>query len=230
MSGWVKIHRQILEWEWYDDINTCRLFFHLLIKANHKERNYKGKIVSVGETLTGLDKLSTETKLSVQQIRTSLNKLKSTNEITINSTSQGTVIKVVNYEKYQVATSEVTDEQQTNNKRVTTNKNDKKENNENKVVINVQAFVEWFNNMKLKHKGVKGKFKGLNKTDLNNLTQLKKEGYNSEDFEHAFICMCNSQWVEENNMLTIPHFIRYDNFVKYVNTELPNKKFKASWQ
>jgi predicted transcriptional regulator len=129
MSGWVKIHRQILEWEWYDDINTCRLFFHLLIKANHKERNYKGKVVSVGETLTGLDKLSCETNLSVQQIRTSLNKLKSTNEITINSTSQGTVIKVVNYEKYQVATNEPTDEQQTNNKRVTTNKNDKNENN-----------------------------------------------------------------------------------------------------
>lgn len=230
MSGWVKIHRQILEWEWYDDINTCRLFFHLLIKANHKERNYKGKVVSVGETLTGLDKLSCETNLSVQQIRTSLNKLKSTNEITINSTSQGTVIKVVNYEKYQVVTNEPTNEQQTNNKRVTTNKNDKNENNENKVVINVQAFVEWFNNMKLKHKGVKGKFKGLDKTDLNNLTQLKKEGYNSEDFEHAFICMCNSQWVEENNMLTIPHFIRYDNFVKYVNTDLPNKKFKATWQ
>ena len=129
MSGWVKIHRQILEWEWYDDINTCRLFFHLLIKVNHKERNYKGKVVSVGETLTGLDKLSCETNLSVQQIRTSLNKLKSTNEITINSSPQGTVIKVVNYGKYQVATSEATDEQQTNNKRVTTNKNEKNENN-----------------------------------------------------------------------------------------------------
>ena len=133
MSGWVKIHRQILEWEWYDDINTCRLFFHLLIKVNHKERNYKGKVVQVGETLTGLDKLSNETNLSVQQIRTSLNKLKSTNEITINSTSQGTVIKVVNYEKYQVATNELTDEQQTNNKRVTTNKNEENENNEKKI-------------------------------------------------------------------------------------------------
>jgi predicted transcriptional regulator len=133
MSGWVKIHRQILEWEWYDDINTCRLFFHLLIKANHKERNYKGKVVNVGETLTGLDKLSNETNLSVQQIRTSLNKLKSTNEITINSSPQGTVIKVVNYGKYQVATSEPTDEQQTNNKRVTTNKNEENENNEKKI-------------------------------------------------------------------------------------------------
>ncbi len=230
MSGWVKIHRQILEWEWYDDINTCRLFFHLLIKANHKERNYKGKVVSVGETLTGLDKLSCETNLSVQQIRTSLNKLKSTNEITINSSPQGTVIKVVNYGKYQVATSEATDEQQTNNKRVTTNKNDNKEKKENKVVINVELFIEWFNNMKHKHKGVEGKFKKLDKTDLNNLTQLKESNYSSADFEHAFICMCNSQWVIENNMITPKHFLCNNNFVKYLNTELPNKKFKATWQ
>jgi predicted transcriptional regulator len=108
-----------------------------LIKANHKERNYKGKVVSVGETLTGLDKLSYETNLSVQQIRTSLNKLKSTNEITINSTSQGTVIKVVNYEKYQVATNEPTDEQQTNNKPSTTNKNEENE----KKIPTIEDFV-----------------------------------------------------------------------------------------
>ena len=140
MSGWVKIHRQILEWEWYDDINTCRLFLHLLIKANHKERNYKGKIVNVGELLTGLDRLSAETKLSVQQIRTSLNKLKSTNDLTINSTSQGTIIKVVNYEKYQVVTSEPTDEQQTDNKQITTNKNVKNIKNN---IPTIEEFVEY---------------------------------------------------------------------------------------
>jgi len=230
MSGWVKIHRQILEWEWYDDINTCRLFFHLLIKANHKERNYKGKVVQVGETLTGLDKLSNETNLSVQQIRTSLNKLKSTNEITINSSPQGTVIKVVNYGKYQVATSEATDEQQTNNKRVTTNKNDNKEKKENKVVINVEMFIEWFNNMKHKYKGIEGKFKTLDKTDLNNLTKLKESNYSSAEFEHAFKCMCNSKWVNDNNMITPAHFLRNENFMKYVNTEIETTKFKAAWE
>jgi predicted transcriptional regulator len=140
MSGWIKIHRQILEWEWYDDINTCRLFFHLLIKANHKERSYKGKVVQVGEMLTGLERLSDETKLSVQQIRTSLNKLKSTNEITIESSTQGTIIKVVNYEKYQVVTNESTNEQQTSNKQVTTNKNVKNENNN---IPTIEEFVEY---------------------------------------------------------------------------------------
>jgi hypothetical protein len=129
-QGWVKIHRQILEWEWYDEPNTFRLFFHLLLKANHKEKSYRGVIIKVGQVMTGLSLLATETKLSVQKIRTSLNKLKSTNEITINSTAQGTIIQLVNYKKYQLATNEITNEQQTNNKQVTTNKNvnnDKKE-------------------------------------------------------------------------------------------------------
>ena len=40
MSGWIKIHRQILEWEWYSDTNTFRVFLHLLLKANHKEKKY----------------------------------------------------------------------------------------------------------------------------------------------------------------------------------------------
>jgi TusA-related sulfurtransferase len=131
MSGWIKIHRQILDWEWFDDKNAFRLFMYLLLKANHKERSYKGKIIKVGETLTGLELLSKELGLTVQQTRTALSKLKSTNEITIKTSTQGTVIQVVNYSKYQTSTNEITDEQQTNNKRITTNKNDKKENNEN---------------------------------------------------------------------------------------------------
>ena len=142
MSGWIKIHRQILEWEWFDDKNAFRLFMYLLLKANHKDRNYKGKIVKVGETLTGLDLLSREIGLTVQQTRTALSKLKSTNEITIKTSTQGTVIQVVNYEKYQTVTDELTNEQQTNNKRITTNKNDKKEKNEKTIEIRKQDFAD----------------------------------------------------------------------------------------
>lgn len=126
-NGWVKIHRQILEWEWFDDQNTFRLFIYLLLKANHKDKRYKGKLVKRGSLLTGRELLSKETGLSTMQVRTSLTKLKSTNEITINSTKQGTEIQVVNYDNYQVVTNEITNEQPTNNQRVTTNKNEKKE-------------------------------------------------------------------------------------------------------
>jgi hypothetical protein len=127
MSGWIKIHRQILDWEWYSDNNTFRVFMHLLLKANHKDRRFKGIELKAGSVVTSRDILAIETGLSVQQIRTSLDKLKLTNEITSETSSKGTIIQLVNYEKYQIATSEATAEQPKNNQQVTTNKNVKKE-------------------------------------------------------------------------------------------------------
>lgn len=130
-NGWIKLHRQILEWEWYEDINCFRLFTHLLLKANHKEKRYKGIVVKAGQIVTSRDLLAQETGLSSQQVRTAITKLKSTNEITSITSSQGTIIEVVNYEKYQLSTNEITEEQPTSNQRVTTNNNDKKVNKEN---------------------------------------------------------------------------------------------------
>jgi DNA replication protein DnaD len=127
MSGWIKIHRQILDWEWYSDNNAFRVFMHLILKANHKEKRYKGIELNCGSVITSRDILSFETGLSVQQIRTALDKLKSTNEITIKTSSKGTIIQVVNYAKYQLSTNESTNHQPMNNQQVTTNKNEKKE-------------------------------------------------------------------------------------------------------
>jgi hypothetical protein len=129
-NGWIKLHRSILDWEWYDDVNVTRLFLHCLFRANHKDKKYRGSVVKRGTFLTGRDLLALETGLSVQQIRTSLTKLKSTNELTIKSSRQGTVIEVVNYDKFQDATNTPTNEQPTSNQQVTSNKNDKKEKND----------------------------------------------------------------------------------------------------
>jgi hypothetical protein len=135
MSGWVKFHRKIEEWEWYKDANTFRLFFHLVMKANHKDGRWQGVEIKRGQLVTSLDHLSEDLKLSVQQIRTALTKLKSTNEITIKTTNRFTLVTVENYSVYQSQeeestsklTSNITDEQQTDNKQITTNKNVKKE-------------------------------------------------------------------------------------------------------
>lgn len=128
-SGWIKIHRKLLDWEWYDEPNTLRLFLHLLLKANHKPKNYRGVEIKEGQIMTGYDKLAKELNLSTQKIRTAISKLKITNEITSVSTSQGTIIQVVKYKDYQVVTSKITDKEQTDNKQITTNKNEKKEKN-----------------------------------------------------------------------------------------------------
>jgi len=141
-NGWIKIHRKLLDWEWYDEPNTLRLFLHLLLKANHKPKKYRGVDIKQGQVMTGYDRLANELGVSTQQIRTALNKLKLTNEITSVSNSQGTIIQIVKYKDYQVSTDEITskatDKQQTDNKRITTNKKDNKEEErkeDNKIVV-----------------------------------------------------------------------------------------------
>lgn len=140
--GWIKLHRQILNWEWYSDTNTFRLFLHLLLTANFKDQKYQGKLIKKGSLLTGRDKLSYETGLSVREVRTCLERLKSTNEIAIKSNSKGTEIQVVNYDKYQIETSETTNERPTNDQQTTTIK-EGKENKERKEKKNIPDFSDF---------------------------------------------------------------------------------------
>jgi len=123
-EGWIKIHRKLLDWEWWDEPNTFRLFIYLLLKANHKPKRYRGVLIDTGQLMTGLELLSIETKLSVRQVRTSLTRLKSTNEINVNSSSKGTIIQIVKYIDYQITDKPTTNQRQTNDKPTTTNKND----------------------------------------------------------------------------------------------------------
>ena len=124
MGGFIKIHRQITEWEWYTDIPCRILFEHCLFKANYEDKKWQGIVIERGSFVTSYENLAFETGLTVQQIRTALNKLKSTGELTSKSTSRYSMITVNNWEKYQTdntpSNKQITNEQQTNNKQITT--------------------------------------------------------------------------------------------------------------
>lgn len=104
-KAFIKVYRKLLEWEWYTDTNTKTLFLHCLLKANWKPGNWRGISYNAGEFITSLPVMAEETGLTVQQVRTALNKLKSTGEITDRATdgnhSRGRVITVSNWEIYQ---------------------------------------------------------------------------------------------------------------------------------
>lgn len=99
--GYVKIHRKILEWGWYKDINTFRLFIHMLLKANWKDGQFKGTTVPRGSFVSSIDKLSEETVLTKREIRTAISHLKSTGEVTVKTTNKYSVFTVQNYNLYQ---------------------------------------------------------------------------------------------------------------------------------
>lgn len=106
--GHIKLHRSILSWEWYQDTNTTRLFIHLLLTANYEDVKWRGIVIKRGQRICSRAMLAEETNLTEQNIRTALNRLVSTNEITKQSTPKGTVITLNNYDKYQAATSQTT--------------------------------------------------------------------------------------------------------------------------
>jgi len=130
-KGFIILHRKMLDWEWYDDKNTKILFIHLLLTVNWKNNKWRGKTIKRGEIITSREKLAKETLLSIQQIRSALNKLKSTNEITIKTTTQYTHITINNYSEYQEnnqqTNQQITNKQPTNNQQITTTKQSNKE-------------------------------------------------------------------------------------------------------
>ena len=101
MDGWIKLHRIITEWEWYDDSNTFRLFIHLLLKANSKDAIWRGEPIKRGQMITSIAHLSEELKLSVKQIRISMYKLKRTNEVASERANNSTRLTINKYDSYQ---------------------------------------------------------------------------------------------------------------------------------
>lgn len=127
MAGYIKIHRNILEWEWWSDIKTYRLFTYMILKANWKDGRFKGVEVPKGSFVSSLGRLSEETSLTINEVRTALKHLEKTNEITSKSHGKFTVYTVKNYGSYQEDNKEntgkpqATGEPQGDNKQVTSN-------------------------------------------------------------------------------------------------------------
>jgi hypothetical protein len=105
MEGWIKLHRKLVNWEWYHDSHTFHLFVHLLLSANHVDKKWKGIVVKRGQLITGRIALSKSTGISVNSVRTCIKRLKSTSELTIKTTNKYSIITICNYEKYQITES-----------------------------------------------------------------------------------------------------------------------------
>ncbi len=100
-EGWIKLHRSLIKWEWYNDIPTKVLFIHFLISANHADANYRGRKILRGQRWTSIGHLATETGLTVKQVRAAIEKLQRTGEIETQGASDGTMVTICKYDTYQ---------------------------------------------------------------------------------------------------------------------------------
>lgn len=123
MNDYIKLHRSMLGWEWYRNINTKVLFIHMLLKANWKDGKFEGKAIPRGSFVSSIQKLAEETDLTVREVRTGISHLKTTGEVTSKSCSKYTIFTVKNYDSYQISDTQndkqVTSKRQSNDKRTT---------------------------------------------------------------------------------------------------------------
>lgn len=112
MNGFIKLHRQLLDWEWYGDINVRLVFIHCLLKANFKDKRWQGQLIKRGQFISSLGKLSEGIGISKQQLRTALEKLKKTGEMTTKGQGNNTLFIVNKYNDYQDFTHSSEDRQQ----------------------------------------------------------------------------------------------------------------------
>ena len=132
MGGWIKIYRELLQWEWFDNAEMLQLFMYLLLQASTENRQWQGIELKRSQLVTSYARINRDLHLSEQKIRTGLKRLISTGEITHHSTNKYSIITICNYDKYQDAASvnsnqnntqpdiQATIEQQSNNNKITT--------------------------------------------------------------------------------------------------------------
>ena len=154
MEGWISLHRKTIDWEWYNEPNTFRLFVHCLLKANHSGKKWRGINIERGSFITSHGKLAEELDLSVSKIRTAINNLKSTSEIASESNSKYTVIKVVKYGEHQCVdkpdNKQIASKSQSNRNQIATTNNNNTVNNNNKEYIKEKKHINSFDRNEVK--------------------------------------------------------------------------------
>ena len=101
MASWIKIFRELLQWEWFQKPEMVQLFIYLLLKANCEDKQWQGMVIKRGQLVTSNSSIRNDLKLSEQTIRTCIKRMISTGEITYKSTNRFVVITICNYDKYQ---------------------------------------------------------------------------------------------------------------------------------
>lgn len=222
-DGFIKLHRRIVDWEWYNDLPTFCLFIHLLLKANYVDHNWRGQVIKRGSFVTSYASLSAETALTVEQVRRALKNLQKTGEIEKVSTNKNTLIIVTKYNDYQCFATDnnkqTTNKEQTKNKQTTTTKEIKNIKNINNLycssdeeqeiiktiiqMLNVETDKEFSPDTKLTRKLIQDKLNA---------------GYSLADFKCVIEKKCDA-WISDPIMKSYlkPSILFGDKFDEYLN-------------
>ena len=99
--GWIKLSRSLLDWRWFHDGNTLKVWLFLLLRANIEPSVFKNVPLARGQLATSYKSIAAQTGMTYDQARTAIAHLKDTGEITVLRRSNFLVISIGKYDLYQ---------------------------------------------------------------------------------------------------------------------------------
>ena len=106
--GYIRLYRKLLDWEWFNDGNTLKLFIYLLLTAYFKPARRNGFEIQPGQTIITFRKTCQQIGLTMREFRTSFGHLIATHEVTHITTHHYTLVTITNWASYQIETQKPT--------------------------------------------------------------------------------------------------------------------------
>lgn len=235
MDGWIKLHRKLMESDTFHRLTAIQklIAIYIILNANHddgvwydKYKNIEVKIKR-GQLITSRNKIAkdwfqNDKDVSDMKIRTCLDKLEKLGFLTKSTTSDYTLLTVLNYEVYQGSDKDdiqqdnqvPTKSQPSDNQAITTNKNDK--NDKNKNIVEIVGYL---------NERVGANFSSSTKKTMELISGRLKEGRTLEDFKKVIDVKAEEWLGKDREMYLRPNTLfTPTNFENYLNQANRKKK------
>jgi len=181
-SGWISLHRKIMDKAFFKKPNYLAVWIFLLLKANHSDKefmfNNEVMIVKRGDLITSKKGISDFFKISLGTVQNILKHFETENQIITKSNNKFTYISITNYDDYQVSYNQnckpAINNVKTNCKPAITNNNDNNNNKENNVIKEIVSYL----NLKTEKN-----FKDNSKKTISLIKTRLDEKFTLEDFK-----------------------------------------------
>ena len=234
MQGWIKLYRELGDKPiWLESTPEQKvILITLLMMANHdsKEWEWMGKPykAEAGQFVTSLQRIAAKSGkgISIQNVRTALKRFEKYNFLTDESTKVNRLITIVNWGFYQgsadkankVINSQLTDDQQSANSQLTTNKNVRTKEGKNERVkdntdpIPYQEIIDFLNQKAGKS------FKHTAAVNKKLIKTRWQEGYTLEQFKRVIDTKV-ADWIDDPkmNQYMQPSTLFGNKFDQYLN-------------
>lgn len=99
--GYIKLDHELRHWQYYTDRNMLLVWIDLLLRARYTDGYYNGISIKRGQCLVGRSATGRELVMTESEYRGCLKRLKMSQQITTEKTNKGTLVTIINWDKYQ---------------------------------------------------------------------------------------------------------------------------------